>query len=71
MTWGVQWGLRDQQVLEEFAMALGRRRRKQQEAWEATCDLPQSPGHPFYEKLNRLLAEAKFDLYVEELCRSY
>jgi len=52
-------------------MALGKRKRQQQEAWVATCDLPQSPGHPFYEKLNGLLAEAKFDDYAEELCRPY
>ena len=52
-------------------MALGKRKRQQQEAWVATCDLPQSPGHPFYEKLNGLLAQAKFDEYVEELCRPY
>ena len=52
-------------------MALGKRKREQQEAWVATCDLPQSPGHPFYQKLNGLLAEAKFDGYVEELCRPY
>jgi transposase len=52
-------------------MALGKRKRQQQEAWVATCDLPQSPGHPFYEKLNRVLAEAKFDDHVEALCRPY
>ena len=52
-------------------MALGKRKRQQQEAWVATCDLPQSPGHAFYEKLNRVLAEAKFDDYVEERCRPY
>jgi transposase len=37
----------------------------------ATTSLPQSPGHPFYEKLNGLLSEAEFDEYVEELCRPY
>ena len=52
-------------------MALGKRKREQQEAWVATCDLPRSPGHPFYEKLNGLLAEARFDECVEELCRPY
>ena len=52
-------------------MALGKRKRQQQETWVATCDLPQSPGHPFYEKLNGLLAEAGFDDDVEELCRAY
>lgn len=52
-------------------MALGRRRREEQEMWVATSDLPKSPGHVFYSKLNRLLAEADFDRYVEELCRPY
>ncbi len=42
-------------------MALGKRKRQQQEAWVATSDLPQSPRHPFYQKLNRLPADAKFD----------
>jgi len=50
-------------------MALGKRKREQQELLVATASLPQSPGHPFYEKLNRLLAETGFDEYVEKLCR--
>lgn len=33
-----------------------------------TSALPRSPGHPFYAALNKLLAEAKFDAYVEDLC---
>lgn len=33
-----------------------------------TSALPRSPGHPFYMALNKLLAEAKFDAYVEGLC---
>ena len=37
----------------------------------ATTDLPKSPGHVFYEKLNRLLAEAGFDDFVEKLCEPY
>jgi transposase len=52
-------------------MAMGKRRREQQAAWVATTDLPKSPGHPFYEKLNRLLAEAGFDAWVENLCAPY
>jgi hypothetical protein len=52
-------------------MALGRRKREQQELLVATTSLPQSPGHPFFEKLNGLLAEARFDEYVEALCRPY
>ncbi len=52
-------------------MALGKRKYEEQSAWIATTDLPTSPGHPFYQKLNRLLGEAKFDAYVEALCQPY
>lgn len=52
-------------------MGLGKRKQEQQEAWVATTDLPKSPGHPFYRKLNRLLAEAGFDAWLETLCRPY
>ena len=34
-------------------------------------DLPRSAGHPFYEALNRLLAEADFDRRVATRCARY
>lgn len=49
-------------------MALGKRQRERQEMWVASTDLPRSPGHPFYCKLNELLAEAGFDGWIEKLC---
>jgi transposase len=52
-------------------MALGRRRDERQEQWVAASDLPTSPGHPFYVKLNSLLDEVGFDEYVEQLCQPY
>ncbi len=52
-------------------MALGKRKREQQAAWVATTELPKSPGHPFYKKLNKLLAEAGFDEWLESLCAPY
>ena len=53
-------------------MALGKRNQQQQQGlWYAAQDLPKSPGHPFYQQLNRLLAEADFDEFVETLCASY
>ena len=52
-------------------MALGRRKREQQQVWIATTDLPKSPGHPFYQALNRLLDEADFDRFVEDLCEPH
>jgi transposase len=52
-------------------MALGKRKREEQGLWIATTELPKSPGHPFYEKLNELLAEAKFDEWIEGRCEPY
>jgi transposase len=53
-------------------MSMGRKpSERQADLWIATTDLPRSPGHVFYEKLNTLLAEADFDRYVEELCKEY
>jgi transposase len=53
-------------------MALGRRNdERQSEFWVATQQLPVSPGHVFYEKLNGLLAEVGFDEWAEALCEPY
>ncbi len=53
-------------------MSMGRKSAERQaDLWIATTDLPKSPGHVFYEKLNVLLAEADFDRYVEGLCKDY
>jgi transposase len=52
-------------------MAMGKKRGGQGSMWVATSDLARSPGHPFYERLNRLLAEQGFDAFVEEQCRGF
>ena len=39
--------------------------------WVSTADLPQSAGHPFYERLNRILEAAGFDAFVEGLCAPF
>lgn len=53
-------------------MGLGRRREsRQQELWIAADQLSRTPRHVFYEKLNRLLAKARFDAWIEERCRPY
>lgn len=53
-------------------MVLGRRPKKRsQDLWTPTDQLPRSPGHPFYRKLNEILLVAEFDRYVEDLCESY
>jgi transposase len=51
---------------------MGRRPTEQQpELWVPAADLPLSPGHVFYDKLNALLAEATFDPSIEKLCQPY
>jgi transposase len=53
-------------------MALGRRPTAHQgELFVTSADLPQSAGHPFYERLNGVLAASHFDDYVDDLCRPY
>ena len=34
-------------------------------------ELPKSPGHVFYDRLQTVLADAGFDGFVEALCRPY
>src|SRR5687767_15116413 len=52
-------------------MALGKKKGVQSEVWVPSHQIAQSPGHPFYQRLNRLLAEARFDRFIEELCQPY
>ena len=53
-------------------MAMGRRKTERQDALFITADnLPRSQGHPFYQALNRLLAEAGFDRWIEARCERY
>ena len=54
-------------------MAMGKKRPRDRQAtmWVATADLPQSAGHPFYERLNRVLDDAGFDAFVEQQCAKF
>ena len=54
-------------------MAMGKTRTRDRQAtmWVATADLPQRAGHPFYERLNRVLDDAGFDTFVEEQCARF
>jgi transposase len=53
-------------------MAMGRRKTDRQDALFITADnLPRSQGHPFYLALNRLLADAGFDRWIEARCEPY
>jgi hypothetical protein len=51
---------------------MGKRPTEQQaELFFSAAALPPAPGHPFYRKLNQLLAEGDFDRFCEELCRPF
>ncbi len=53
-------------------MAMGRMDKEHQETlWIETSSLPCAPGHPFYEKLNRLLVKHGFEAMVEAECAQY
>ena len=53
-------------------MAMGKREaERQDDLWIVAADLPQGPGHPFYRRLNQLLAAHGFDPFAEGLCEKF
>jgi transposase len=53
-------------------MAMGKKKRKRQQSmWVLASELPTSPAHPFYARLNAILEEARFDEFVEGRCRRF
>ncbi len=49
-------------------MALGRQRARQSDMLVTWAELPRSPGHVFYDKLQALLIATGFDAFVEAQC---
>ena len=52
-------------------MAMGTRREQQEELWIPTGTLARPASHPFYERLNQLLAKHDFDRFVEGQCQRF
>ena len=52
-------------------MAMGRQGPRQGEMLVTFDELPKSPGHVFYDRLQTVLADAGFDAFVEALCKPY
>jgi transposase len=52
-------------------MAMGKRKSEQAPIWIPTTELPVSPGHPFYARLNAILDAASFDRFAEEQCQAF
>jgi transposase len=59
-------------VTEDEAMALGQRpEQRQADFWIATERLAPAPAHPFYQKLNAVLAAAGFDPFCQRSCQKF
>lgn len=52
-------------------MALGRQRDRQGDLMVTWREMPRSPGHVFYDRLQAVLIEAGFDAFVEATCTPY
>jgi transposase len=49
-------------------MAMGRKRARQQPMWIAAEELPRTRGHIFYDRVNEILKNEKFDEFAEKEC---
>src|ERR1700675_1701492 len=52
-------------------MAMGRSDAVQGDLLATWAEMPRSPGHAFYDRLQDLLREAGFDAFVEGVCKPY
>ncbi len=52
---------------------MGRRKKRvrQEGLWIPATVLPVGASHPFYQRLNQILDEKKFDEYVEAICEQF
>jgi transposase len=55
----------------ESAMAMGRSGAVQDDLMATWSEMPRSPGHAFYDRLQSVLLEAGFDAFVEQVCKPY
>jgi transposase len=53
------------------SVGIGKRKQRQEAMFVTTSELPRSPGHPFYQRLNRVLDEARFDEFAEKHCARF
>src|SRR6516162_5826868 len=52
-------------------MAMGRSGAVQDDLMATWAEMPRSPGHAFYDRLQSVLLEAGFDAFVEQVCKPY
>lgn len=54
-----------------MGMGTRRRRQRQEQMWIAHQELAKGPGHPFYQRVNELLEEKRFDEFAEKECTKF
>jgi len=55
-----------------IVMAMGKRQTERQtELWIAATEMPSTPAHPFYRKLNEVLKSNGFDAFAEARCLEF
>lgn len=54
-----------------MAMGTRRDRQRQEDLWITHAELATAPGHPFYQRLNVLLDQEKFDEFAESECAQF
>ena len=52
-------------------MAMGRSEAVQDDLMTTWAEMPRSPGHAFYDRLQTLLQDSGFDAFVEEVCKPF
>ena len=52
-------------------MAMGQQKDRQGDLMVSWSEMPRSPGHVFYDRLQSVLVEADFDGFAEALCKPY
>src|ERR1700674_4842412 len=52
-------------------MAMRREAGVQDDLVATWAEIPRSPGHAFYDRLQASLQEAGFDVFVEDICKPY
>ena len=65
-------GNKDSGELKIGFMAMGKRKRnRQRDLWISFGEMAKAPGHPFYERVNKVLEKAGFDDFVEQRCAQF
>ena len=50
---------------------MGRESEVQSDLLVIWAEMPRSPGHVFYDRLQKLLSEAGFDTFIEQTCKPF